>query len=58
MVQIMNWRLFVNWILGNKFQWNFNQNTTILFQEIAIENGFFEMAAILSQSQWVNTDAA
>ena len=37
----------VNWTLGNKFQLNFHQNTTILIEENAFENVIWRMAAIL-----------
>ena len=37
---------WVNWILGNKLQWNFNRNSNIFVQEIAFENGVCEMASI------------
>ena len=36
----------VNWTLGNKLQWNFNQNSNIFIQENAFENGVCEMASI------------
>ena len=45
----------VNWILGNKLQWNFNHNSNIFIQENAFENVVCEMASILSQPQCVNT---
>ena len=38
----------VNWTLGNKLQWNFNQNTKIFLHENASENIVCETAAILS----------
>ena len=38
----------------NKFQWNFNQNSSILIQENALENVVCEMASILSRAQCVN----
>ena len=41
------WNIF-NWTLGNKFQWNFHQNTTIFIHENAFENIFWIMVAILS----------
>ena len=43
----------VNWSLGNKFQWNLNQNQYIFIQENAFESVVCEMAAILSQPQCV-----
>ena len=39
----------VNWTLGNKLQWNFNQNAELFIHENAYENNFCEMAAILSR---------
>ena len=36
----------VNWTLGNKFQWNLNQNLFIFIQESAFENVIWKMAAI------------
>ena len=44
----------VNWILGNKLQWNFNQNLHIFIQENVFHNVVCEMAAILSKPQCVN----
>ena len=44
----------VNWTLGNKFQWNFRQNTPISIQENAFENVVWKMASILSWPQCVN----
>ena len=43
----------INWILGNKFQWNLNRNSYIFIQENAFENVVWEMAAILSRPQCV-----
>ena len=43
----------VNWILGNKLQWNFNRNSNIFIQENALENVVCEMASILSRPQCV-----
>ena len=37
-----------NWSLGNKFQGNLNQNTTIFIQENQYENVICKMMAILS----------
>ena len=45
----------VNWTLGNKLQWNFNQNSYIFIQENVFENVVWKMAAILSQPQCVET---
>ena len=39
---------FDNWTLGNKFQWNLNQNSCIFIQENPFENVVWKMAAILS----------
>ena len=44
----------INWTLGNKFQWNCHQNTTIFIQENAFEYVVWKMAVILSQPQCVN----
>ena len=41
-----------NWFLGNIFQWNLYQNTTIFIEENAFENVVSKMATILSQPQW------
>ena len=46
----------VNWILGNKFQWNFHQNTTIFIQENAFENVVCKMASISCWPQRVKCD--
>ena len=37
---------FVNSALGNKLQWNFNQNSYILIHKNAFENVVGEMTAI------------
>ena len=45
----------VNWTLGNKLQWNLNQNPNIFIQENAFENGVCEMASIclgLNELYW------
>ena len=39
--------------LLDKFQWNFNQNTTIFIQENGLENVICKMVANLYQSQCV-----
>ena len=44
----------VSWTLGNKLQWNLNQNSQKFVQENAFENGVWKMAAILSWPQWVD----
>ena len=49
------WRI-VNWTLGDKRQWNFNQNTKFFIHENAFENIVCEMVAILSRGRWVNGD--
>ena len=41
--------------IGNKLQWNFNQNTYIYIQENVFENVVWKMAGILSRPQCVNT---
>ena len=45
--------IVANWIPGNKFQWNLNQNT-IFIQENAIENAVCKNSVILYQTQCVN----
>ena len=42
------WWVIVNWTLGKKFHWNFNQNTKFYWQN-AYENIVCEMVAILSR---------
>ena len=44
----------VNWIQGDRFQWNFHQNKTIFIQENAFENVVWKSAAILFRPQCVN----
>ena len=44
--------LFINWTLGNKLQWHFNQNTKLVIHENASENIVCEMAATLSRGRW------
>ena len=39
----------VDWTVGDKFQWNFKQNSNILIHENSFENVICEMAAILSR---------
>ena len=41
--------VIVNCTIGNKIQWNFNQNTKLFIHENASENIVCEMAAILSR---------
>ena len=41
----------VNWIGGNKHQWNSNRNSSILIQENAFKNVVWKMAANLSGPQ-------
>ena len=48
----------VNCTLGNKFQWNFNKNTTIFIEENNFENVVWKMVAILFQLQHINTVSA
>ena len=45
----------VNWTLRNQLQWHFNKNSHIFIQENAFKIVVCEMAAILSQSQCINT---
>ena len=40
-------------LIGNKFQWNLDNNMKIFIQENAFENGVCKMAAILYQPQCV-----
>ena len=51
----MGWVIIVNWIPGNKLQWNFNRNLYIFTQETAFENVVRKIAAILSRPQCVNS---
>ena len=44
----------INWTHGNKFQWIFNQNTTIFIQQNAFENVVCKVSSILSRPQCVN----
>ena len=43
-----------NWILRDKSQWHFNQNTKLFTHENTFETIVCEMAAILSMGRWVN----
>ena len=45
--------LIVDWTLGNKLQWNFNQNTIIFIEENAFANVHCEMVAILLRAHIV-----
>ena len=46
--------IIVDWTVGNKRQWNLNQNSSICIQENAFKNVVWKkMAAILSRPQWV-----
>ena len=47
------WWLIVNFIIGNKFQWNFNQNASIFTRENRLENIVCKMASILFLCQLV-----
>ena len=49
---IQCWNIF-NWTLGNKLQWNLNQNSYIFIQENALENVVWKMVAILPRPQCV-----
>ena len=44
----------VNWTLGNKIQWNFNQNTKFSIRENVSENIVCEITAILSKGRSVD----
>ena len=48
------YRNIVNWTLGNKLQWNLNQNSYIFIQENAFQNVVWKMAPILSRPRCVN----
>ena len=65
LVQVMACRLFsakplpepmqtVSWILRNKLQQNFNQNSYIFIEENVFESVVYKTSAILSQPEWVN----
>ena len=41
-----------NWTLGNKFQWNFNQNFNFFIHKNVFESFVCKMALILSQPQF------
>ena len=47
---------FVNWTLGNKLQWNFNQNWYICIQEIALDYFILKNGQNLSRSQYADFD--
>ena len=47
---IDNGRLIVNWLLMNKFQWNFNWNNNIFIHENAFKIIVSTMSAILAQT--------
>ena len=49
-------RFIVNWILTNKLQWIFSQNTQLFIHEYASENIVCKMATILSRERWVKTN--
>ena len=62
LAQIMSWGtnlnqswVIINWILGNKLQWNFNQNTKLFIDKSASENIVCKMASTLSRPQCVNS---
>ena len=46
--------VFVNWTLGDKRLWNFNQKSCIFIKKNAFGNVNCEMVAILSGGRWVN----
>ena len=48
----------INWTLGNKHQWNLNQNSCIFIQEDAFENVIWKMVDILYRPQCVNPQVA
>ena len=43
----------VNWTLGNKLQWNINENSNIFIQENVLEIVVCKRVAILSRPQYV-----
>ena len=45
----------VNWTIGNKFQWNSNENWNLFIKRNVFGNGVCVKAAILSWFQWVNS---
>ena len=47
-VSVLCWNI-VNWTLWNKFQWNFNRNSSIFIHANEFESVVCEMAAILSR---------
>ena len=49
------WWNSVTWTFTNKFQWDFNQDSNIVFQEIAFDNVVCKMASILSRPEWVKS---
>ena len=57
-ISFVNWRPFcpggVNWTLGNKFQWNVNENGTIFIGDNAFENDC-KISPFLSRLQCVNS---
>ena len=48
-----NAAILLIWTLGNKLQWNFNQNSNIFIEENAFENVVCEMLFISSRPQCV-----
>ena len=44
-----------NWTARNKIQWNFNWNSNIFIQENAFQSIVWEMVAIFSRPQYVNS---
>ena len=47
----------INWILRNRLQWNFNQNTKLFVHENESEKIVCKMVAILSRGRWVKNKA-
>ena len=45
--------LIINWLLRNKFQWNFKQNAMIFSQERLFENVVCKITAILLRPRYV-----
>ena len=46
--------LIINWTLGNKLDWNSNQNVIILFNKTYLKNIVFKLATILSWPECVD----
>ena len=52
---LSKWMLVVvNWTLGNKLQWNLNQNLNFFIHQNVFENVVCKMGAFLARGRWVN----